>query len=314
MKMSRAWIAALTACVAVAAVSTAVVPDAGAATISFANQRDVRINGVGTATPYPSTIRLAGLGGTVTNVRASLVRIKHDFPSDIDAVLAGPAGTDTMLMSDACAANVFVQATFTFDDEAPELLASDSCDSLADTFKPTNHAPEPPGGMPPPATPWPWSNELSPLTGTSPNGSWRLFVVDDEELEAGRLLDGWRITLSGVESNVRCFGRIPRLLGTARGEPLGFGRFDPLSADGAGDRVIAGLGNGDRVLGGDKADRLCGGAGNDDLRGGRGNDMLEGGPGRDLLVGGPGQRDRCHGGSGKDRLRDCERGKSGGRV
>ncbi len=54
----------------------------------------------GPASPYPSTINVAGLGGTVTRVTVTLNGLRHTFPDDLDILLVGPGGS-VILMSDA---------------------------------------------------------------------------------------------------------------------------------------------------------------------------------------------------------------------
>ncbi|HSI79197.1 MAG TPA: hypothetical protein VK919_00970 [Solirubrobacterales bacterium] len=300
----RRWRKLLTVALVLAAVLAA--SEANAATIVFPVQRELTINVVGEATPYPSRLQLSGLGGSVTKATVSLVRIQHKFPEDIDALLVGPGGQHVMLMSDACRGDIFVQVTLTLDDGAPQLLPIDDCDPFVPAWRPANYNTEPAEtAMPAPAPAGPYGYFLSALTGTSPNGTWRLFVVDDTPLQGGRLRDGWRLELSGITTPVRCAGRTPTQMGTAANDVVGFSGFDPFSDTGLRD-VIAGLAGRDRLAGGPKADRLCGGGGRDRLAGGAGRDVLIGGPGPDTLNGGPG-RDRCEGGPGKDRLIRCER-------
>lgn len=271
-------LAALAALVASAAETTA-------ATIAFPVQRELQIEPVGKASPYPSRLELAKLGGQVTEVTASLTRIQHKFPEDIDALLVGPDGQHVMLMSDACAQDIFIQVTFTFDDDAPQLLPSDGCDPFIPAWRPTNWNSEPAEtALPAPAPPGPYGYFLSAFDGSSPNGAWRLFVVDDTDLQGGRLRDGWRLTLSGVSTPVRCAGRRPTLMGTSGNDLLGFANFDPFSDSGTRD-VTAGLAGRDRIAGGPKRDFLCGGPGRDRINGGEGRDRCIGGPGRDRLIG-----------------------------
>jgi Ca2+-binding RTX toxin-like protein len=87
-------------------------------------------------------------------------------------------------------------------------------------------------------------------------------------------------------------------------------------------RLIVVLGDGDDELtvdlagiqhdmsqtgrGGAGEDLLVGGADGQRLGGGDGDDRLRGGPGDDLLLGGEGT-DRCRGGTGHDVLRHCEK-------
>jgi hypothetical protein len=63
------------------------------------------------------------------------------------------------------------------------------------TAKPTNHAPSDVFPAPaPPADPTP-ATALSEFDGTSPNGTWELYVVDDALGESGAISGGWCLTI-----------------------------------------------------------------------------------------------------------------------
>jgi hypothetical protein len=155
----------------------------------------------GPATHYPSTIAVAGVAGTVTKVTATVIALGSSSPDDIDMALVGPDGAQVMLMSDACGQipSQFHETTLTFDDAAPSFLPDNGpCSSGAvETFKPSNYEnPElddlsKEGGGPPP----PYTNALSALAGGSPDGSWRLFVLDDRGEAVGFTFDAWALTL-----------------------------------------------------------------------------------------------------------------------
>src|SRR3712207_4699577 len=51
----------------------------------------------GTANPYPSTISVAGVSGTVTKVTVTLFNMHHTFTGDIDILLVGPTGQTLVL-------------------------------------------------------------------------------------------------------------------------------------------------------------------------------------------------------------------------
>src|SRR5205085_1917431 len=62
----------------------------GATSFTFSNTAQIIINDapsmntVGRATPYPSTIPVSGLNGTVSAVSLSLYDMSHTYPGDID--------------------------------------------------------------------------------------------------------------------------------------------------------------------------------------------------------------------------------------
>jgi hypothetical protein len=156
----------------------------------------------GPATQYPSSIVVSGLSGTVTKVTATMIGLNSASGDDIDAVLSGPNGQNVMLMSDACGVfGDYTSNNFTFDDAAPGFVSNNGpCLSVADvSLKPSNYlgnAPEPddlgPSGGPAP----PYLNAMSFLAGGSPNGAWRLFMLDDDAgAGVGFDLPAWALTL-----------------------------------------------------------------------------------------------------------------------
>lgn len=140
----------------------------------------------GPSTTFPSTITVTGLQGTVTNVTASLIGLRSSSGDDIDAVLTNPGGDRVMLVSDACGVFGSIDTvTWIFDDDAPGYLSNNGpCFTAEDLpFKPSNYlggSPEPddlsPFGGPAP----PYVNAMSFLAGGSPNGTWSLFMLDDD--------------------------------------------------------------------------------------------------------------------------------------
>lgn len=78
----------------------------------------------GPAAPYPSSIDVSGLTGAIQKVTLTFNDLSHTFPSDISAMLVGPNGQDTILMSAAGSGFDINNVTLTFDDEAPTPLPS----------------------------------------------------------------------------------------------------------------------------------------------------------------------------------------------
>ena len=69
-------------------------------TKGFTNTAAITIPSSGAATPYPSTISVAGMGGVVGNVTLTLSGITHARMRDIDILLAGPQGQRMIPLSD----------------------------------------------------------------------------------------------------------------------------------------------------------------------------------------------------------------------
>ncbi|WP_409346462.1 proprotein convertase P-domain-containing protein [Paenibacillus sp. MBLB4367] len=151
----------------------------------------------GNAVPYPSPITVSGLTGPLTKVTATLVELTHTNPDDLDILLVGPDGTNTMLMSDAGGVNAIVNVTLTFDDNAANFLP-DETQIVSGTFKPSNFD-TPPENLPAPAPPTSLSVALSNLTGMDPNGTWNLFVFDDNPPIGLGNMRSWALSITTPE-------------------------------------------------------------------------------------------------------------------
>ncbi len=167
---------------------------------TFSNLDSISIPASGTAgiaSPYPSTIDVSGLTGTITDLNVMISGLSHTFPDDIDILLVGPGGEKLILMSDAGGPHDVSNITLTFDDQAGAFLPNG--DSLVTgTFKPTNYVGN--GGptdiFPAPAPVGPYDSLLSVFNGLNPNGTWSLFVVDDQGADAGQIANGWSLDIA----------------------------------------------------------------------------------------------------------------------
>jgi subtilisin-like proprotein convertase family protein len=169
---------------------------ASAAPFTFTNATPITIPDSGQASPYPSTIVVGNLTGVIGDVNVTLGSFSHTCPSDVDVLLVGPGGQRTILYSDAggncspAAANV----TFSLDDEAA--AAYPCLDNPSGAFKPTDNAcfsDADPFPAPAPAGPHPVS--LAVFDGTSPNGTWSLYVFDEYVGDMGSFATGWSMTI-----------------------------------------------------------------------------------------------------------------------
>jgi len=147
----------------------------------------------GTASPYPSNINVAGVAGTVTKVTVTLNNLNHTFPDDVDVLLVGPGGQRVLLMSDAGGSPDVVNVTLTFDDAAAGSLP-DAAQLVSGLFKPSNFGAGDP--FPAPAPAGPYGSALSVYNGINPNGTWRLYVVDDQGGDIGNINGGWRLRIT----------------------------------------------------------------------------------------------------------------------
>lgn len=154
-----------------------------------------------TASSYPSQIVVSG-EQTVTDLNVTLTGLTHNFGDDIDILLVGPLGQTVVLMSDAIG-DVASNLTLTFDDEAAAMLP-DEDPAASGSYKPTNYSrssidacpTEPDPDVWPTAPASPYGQTLSVFDGTNPNGTWKLYIVDDCAGDAGSLAGGWSLTFA----------------------------------------------------------------------------------------------------------------------
>ena len=152
----------------------------------------ITIPEIGPAAPYPSTCSISGLSGTITDANLVLNGLSHFTPDDIDILLVGPQGQDAMMMSDAGGGFALNEIDLTLDDQAAGPLP-DSTEIGPGSYRPANYEPGDP--FPAPA-PTPTGNvALSTFDGTSPNGTWSLYVVDDALGSIGSI-NGWRLQIT----------------------------------------------------------------------------------------------------------------------
>jgi hypothetical protein len=166
------------------------------------------------ATPFPSSIAVSGLAGTVTDVNVTLRSVTYEYNGlpDADVLLVAPGGKSVMVMSDACGDDenfhpVSGSVTLTFDDQASGPIPADtpcssgtfrSLDDDDDGEFPFHVADGITDGPSPPAG----TRPLADLNGIDPNGTWSLYVVDDypndpdASGQAGQLGGGWSLDLT----------------------------------------------------------------------------------------------------------------------
>jgi hypothetical protein len=161
---------------------------------TFANAAAVTIPSSGTAAPYPSSIAVSGLTGTIAKVTATLSGFGHGFPDDVDVLLVGPAGQRLLLVSDAGGGGAVTGLSLTFDDAAPSAL-SDGGSLSSGTWKPSAYQAWT-DVFPGPAPGEPYGTALSVFDGTDPNGTWTLFVRDDFTDMSGTISGGWSLSVT----------------------------------------------------------------------------------------------------------------------
>ena len=156
------------------------------------------------ANPYPSTINVSEVTGTISKVTVQLNGLLHASPDDIDMLLVSPSGRGATLMSDAGGNWGLGGANLTFDDAASDSLPDST--QIADTaftlpgfsvYKPTDFTDPGPNSsdtFPTLALSEFPGARLAAFNGDNPNGQWQLFIVDDTGGNTGSLT-GWSLDI-----------------------------------------------------------------------------------------------------------------------
>ncbi len=166
---------------------------------TFANPALITIPSVGTGTPYPSNIAVAGMPVTGVNVQTvRLFGVNHTWGNDVDILLQSPTGQNVVIMSDVGGIAGIPNATYTFSDAAPAMNTGGA--NLTGTYHTTDFAdgsgvdnyPAPgPGAFSQPGTALSLFGNVADV-----NGNWKLFVVDDVGGDQGSINGGWDISFS----------------------------------------------------------------------------------------------------------------------
>jgi uncharacterized delta-60 repeat protein len=112
----------------------------GAWTTSFANSNAIVILDNTNASPYPSIITVSGVGGTLLHAAVTLNKLTHTSPSDIDALVQAPGGTNTLIMAHVGGQMSVTNVILTFDDAAAKFLTQTNRLTTS-TNKPTQFYP-----------------------------------------------------------------------------------------------------------------------------------------------------------------------------
>jgi subtilisin-like proprotein convertase family protein len=182
------------------------------------------------ASEYPSSIPVAGLPGNVTDVNLTLKNYSHQIPGDVRMLLVGPAGQKVLVMhhagtvTDVRDGNEVEDLTLVLDDAAATTIPAPI--AASGTYKPTQIDDEEHSQicgeflattpLPAPAPATPYGSALSAFNGTNPNGTWKLYIVDDFGDAAGSL-DGWALDIT--TDYVSYFDRVQA------NHPVGYWRF-----------------------------------------------------------------------------------------
>jgi VCBS repeat-containing protein len=160
-------------------------------------------------TTTPSTIEASGFETEIIDVNVSLNTFSHTQPSDVDVLLVGPQGQTALIMSDVASDSNAANDSVVFDDQTASPLPKQD-DLTSGVFLPTNYdiATDQDSFAPNPRIPSPLSKNTSLATfnGTNPNGTWTLFVDDDDDDTAdtsGSITGGWSLSILTINGAPR---------------------------------------------------------------------------------------------------------------
>ncbi len=157
----------------------------------FANTTAVTIRDNNTAQPdYPSIISVSDLLGPISKVAVSLEGFSHTAPDDVDILLVSPTGKKIVLLSDAGGGITVTNTRLVFDSVSTATIP-DNGPLVAGTYKPTNYGSDDTFS----GVSAPYDNTFADLVGDSPNGDWKLYILDDTAGQSGTIAQGWTLSI-----------------------------------------------------------------------------------------------------------------------
>jgi large repetitive protein len=167
---------------------------ASATTATFTNSTFIAIPDLSPASPYPSSINVSGFAGNVQKATATLHGFSHTYPNDLAVLLVGPSGANSILMGRVGGSSDTGIINLTFDQAALNTL-NEADTAVSGTYRPSQGATTPdPLSSPAPGGPYPVN--LNALNGTPANGTWKLFIEDQDSSDEGFVQGGWSLTLN----------------------------------------------------------------------------------------------------------------------
>jgi subtilisin-like proprotein convertase family protein len=151
------------------------------------------VDGPTSAEPHPLSATV-NMPGTITNVTVQIRGLRHERPEDLDMLLVGPQGQNALIWSDVGDGTPADDVTITLDQGAAVALPN-AAPLISGTYQPANYGAAPdqfPKGTPPVLG----GSSLSVFNGTNPNGTWKLYLIDDYGNVTGSISQGWTLNIT----------------------------------------------------------------------------------------------------------------------
>jgi hypothetical protein len=162
---------------------------------TFANPTSITIPREGVASPYPASILVSGVSGTLNDFSLSITGFSHNYPNDMAAAVVSPAGTAVLLFSGPGFNQPASNLNFIFNDQAAATLPEEGPLSSG-TYKPGLFQWD--DAFPAPGPGLNYGFTFAPFLSENPNGTWNLFLFDNQRADGGSVSGGWGLDFSTI--------------------------------------------------------------------------------------------------------------------
>jgi len=164
---------------------------------TFSNTASIAIPVGGSATPYPSPINVSGAPASIGYLSVTLNGFSHTWVTDVNVLLVSPTGQKILLIANTNGAGDASNNTLTFIPDGTATLPTFTTNVVSGVY--ACSVLDAPFALPAPAPAGPYGTSLAPLIGTNPNGTWNLYVWDDDGIgDGGSFAGGWSIGFSST--------------------------------------------------------------------------------------------------------------------
>jgi len=178
----------------------------------FTNSSAITVTDNAPASLYPSPITVSGLSGVISSVSVTINGLSHGYINDVGFILQAPNGRSLLIQS-SVSDNMtpFTNYTYTISDGGASQFHANNAFSNGGTYKPTafmaeefdlpaplNPAPAIPGTTYDLPGPFAGGNQTfaSVFNNGTPNGVWKLFIMDFAAGDDGLISGGWSLNIT----------------------------------------------------------------------------------------------------------------------